>query len=181
MKVLVVNGIPEDAKYSNYEAAIVNAIQNNATDQIDYFVLRDMKIHYCTGCWDCWLKTPGRCAIQDDQEQIISRVPHADKMLFISPIIVGYESALLKKFKDRMIPIVHPYIKIYKGEQHHYKRYKKIPYLEILLIKDENTTNEDVDLIHHTYQRIALNFSSSLTDFYTVENSGGVENVLNPI
>lgn len=179
MKILIVNGIPVNEKHFEIETAIVNEINNNTTHQIDYFVLRDMNIHYCTGCWDCWVKTPGRCAIKDDQEQILSRFPHADMVLFISPVIAGYESALLKKSKDRLIPAAHPYIKIFKGEQHHRQRYKKSPKLSVLLIEDENTTKEDIDLIKYTYQRIALNFHSDLTGFHAIKDAGGVKNVLN--
>jgi hypothetical protein len=30
----------------------------------------DMKIAHCMGCNQCWLKTPGICAIKDDYEKI---------------------------------------------------------------------------------------------------------------
>jgi len=174
----MVNGIPDNPEYAEYETALVKAIKINPHDAIDYFVVRDMNIHFCTGCWDCWLKTPGLCALKDDQEQILSRAPHADLILFISPVILGYESALLKKVKDRLIPIVHPYIRVYKGEQHHLQRYTKSPNISVLLMKHDDTTSEDLKIIRHAYERVALNYGSSVTGFHVIENAGGVENVL---
>ena len=181
MKVLIINGIPDQSNCFVYESALEKEIQNNTEHQIDYFVLRNMNINYCTGCWDCWMKTPGRCAIKDDQEQILSRIPNADKVLYISPVILGYESSLLKTCKDRSIPAIHPYISIYKGELHHHNRYESMPEINVLLFKDQDTTSEDVDLIEDTYKRMALNFRASVNYFKAIDQIEGVKNVLNRI
>lgn len=176
MKILIVNGIP-NSDYQEYEDAITNEINRCKQHQVEYFILRELKIAYCTGCWDCWMKTPGLCAIHDDQEQIISRFPHVDRVLFISPILAGYESALLKKFKDRMIPLAHPYISVYKGEQHHQKRYDKLPDMHVLFIRGSDTDQEDVALLEHTYQRVVLNLRCELKGFHAINSAGGVQNV----
>jgi multimeric flavodoxin WrbA len=181
MKLLIVNGIPEGDQYIQYEKDFEHIIELNSEHEIVYFKLRDMNINYCTGCWDCWLKTPGLCAIKDDQEEIIKYIPHVDHMIFMSPIIIGYESALLKKFKDRAIPVIHPYIRIHKGEQHHVQRYASTPDLTFIGITDANTIQEDIDLMRHTYERVSLNFDSTLLNFHTSNDIGGVANVFSNI
>lgn len=179
MNQLILNGIPEDAIYQDMEVAIEIALKEQTKTVIDYFKLRDMTINYCTGCWSCWYKTPGQCAFKDDHEQILSRLPHTDKLLFITPVIMGYESALIKTCKDRNIPIAHPYIEIHHGEMHHRQRYSKTTEIQVLLITDSSTTQEDIDLVKMTYERMALNFHSRVTYFETIDSIGGVNDAIN--
>ena len=182
MKLLILNGIPNNAKYLEYEQEIEKSVLENSIHQIDYFRLRDMDIHYCQGCWDCWVKTPGKCAIKDDYEQVLSRLANADMVLYITPVILGYESSLLKTCKDRSIGIAHPYISIYKGEQHHIKRYDKTAEISVLLIKDDDTMQEDIDVIKATYFRNSLNSRKDDTSrFAVIDNTGGVKDVFDSI
>jgi len=178
MKVLIINGITNDPSYNAIESEIEADLTSLSTHDVDYFKLRDMNINFCTGCWDCWVKTPGLCAIKDDQSMILEKFVQADTVLFISPVIVGYESALLKKTKDRIIPIAHPYIEMYNGEQHHRQRYPKSPEFNVLLIEDDFTEKEDITIIEETYQRISLNFKSTLKKLYSINSKGGNGHVL---
>jgi len=180
MRILVLNGIPGDKKYESYEQAIEKSIIENKKHEIEYFRLRDMDIKHCTGCWACWVKTPGLCSIKDDYEQVFSRIPHADEVLYISPVILGYESSILKKCKDRSIGTAIPYITFFKGEQHHVQRYKKNPEIRVLLLTDEDTNQEDIDLISSTYFRNALNSrKKEVSRFTAIDSVGGVEDVFN--
>lgn len=182
MKLLILDGIPANHPYADYSDTIVEQLMVQHKLEVDYFRLRDMNMNYCTGCWSCWTKTPGLCSIKDDHEAILSRLPHADHVLYLSPVIFGYESALLKTCKDRGIPIAHPYIQIYNGEQHHVKRYPQDPYkIHVLMLTDEDTTDEDLSLIRHTYDRVALNFHSEVKTFHTYQGKGGFDYVLNHI
>ena len=133
------------------------------------------------GCWNCWMKTPGKCAIQDDFEQVVSRIPNVDKILYISPIISGYESAVLKRAKDRSIPTIHPYIRFYKGEMHHKLRYKEMPEIHVMMHESEDTTDEEMNNIQHTYDRMALNFGSEVKQFKIINEAEGVDNVFSNI
>ncbi len=182
MNLLILNGITNDEKYIEYEKEIEKSVLENSVHEIDYFRLRDMDINYCQGCWDCWVKTPGKCAIKDDYEQVLSRMANADMVLYIFPVILGYEPSVLKKCKDRSIGIAHPYITIHKGEQHHIKRYDKTADISVLLIKDNDTTKEDISVIKSTYFRNALNSRKDDTSRFTViESAGGVKDVFNSI
>ena len=117
-----------------------------------------MNLHYCTGCWSCWWKTPGRCAINDDAEKIIRSVINSDFVIFASPLIAGFTSSALKKITDRLIVLLHPYIELINGESHHRKRYNKYPDFGLILEKETDTDNEDLDIVNDIYERFALNF-----------------------
>lgn len=177
-KLLVINGIPDSPKYQSYENDLESILQAHTDTHIDYFVLRDMNINYCTGCWHCWLKTPGLCSLKDDYEKILKLIPHADDLLIITPVIIGYESALIKKFKDRIIPTALPYIRIVEGEQHHYQRYEKAPAFNIQLIEDEFTVPQDLKLIRDNYERVSLNFDTHVKSFNSSDNAGGIRHVI---
>lgn len=182
MRLLILNGIPENSEFLDYEQEIEKLVLENKIHNIDYFRLREMDIKYCNGCWSCWTRTPGRCAIKDEYEQIFSRMSNVDMILYVSPVILGYESSLIKKCKDRSIGNLHPYIVMYKGEQHHRKRYSELPEISVMLIKDKNTTKEDIDLIASTYQRNALNVrKESVAHFAAINEIGGVEDVFNSL
>jgi len=117
-----------------------------------------MNLHYCTGCWSCWWKTPGKCSIKDDAEPIFKSVINSDFFIFASPLIAGFTSSLLKKITDRFIVLLHPYIELKNGENHHRKRYTKYPDFGLILKNESVTDHEDIEIISDIYDRLAINF-----------------------
>ncbi|MGM9550677.1 MAG: flavodoxin family protein [Clostridia bacterium] len=77
----------------------------------------------CKGCFNCWVKTPGKCVINDRCSHIPSEIAMCDEMVLISPILYGGYSENIKAVIDRSIPYVLPYFRILKGEMHHKMRY----------------------------------------------------------
>lgn len=78
----------------------------------------------CMGCFGCWVKTPGRCVINDRCSDIPSHIAKCDEMILISPVLFGGYSESIKAVIDRSIPYVLPYFRIVGGEMHHKMRYK---------------------------------------------------------
>lgn len=173
---LIINGIT-DPSFDEFEEHLEQVAHTDSK----YFKLRDMTINYCQGCWDCWVKTPGKCALKDDYEQILSVMPSADLVTVITPIIAGYESSLVKTFSDRMIPVAHPYIEMYKGEQHHRQRYGKNPDYKLIILEDEFTTEEDIIAIKELYERMMLNFRAKLIEVVTIKKGADFTHVINDI
>jgi hypothetical protein len=61
MRIVVINGEPDaastfDAYVHSFTARL--AQRDNAVRE---FTLRDMELHGCTGCFGCWVRTPGEC------------------------------------------------------------------------------------------------------------------------
>lgn len=147
-------------EFSDNVSALASYLRNK--HNVHYYPLSQMDIRHCTGCWSCWVKTPGRCIFKDDMEAIYRSVMSSGILLFASPLMAGFTSSLLKKMQDRMIPLIHPYMDIRKGELHHKKRYPHYPSMALLLEKEKDTNPDDVKIINDIYNRLALNFHSEL-------------------
>ncbi len=76
--LVVVNTLPKDDP--SVQAAI-NALTAKA-ESGEVIHTEDMKILPCVGCNACWLKTPGVCAIRDDQETILRAFLRYDAAIF---------------------------------------------------------------------------------------------------
>ena len=161
-KIVILNGIADD-RFADYEAGLAEAIEARAGElSVRTFRLRDMDIRYCTGCWTCWVKTPGLCSHKDDMPEIYREVMAADLFLFLSPLSLGFINALTKKTCDRLIPLVHPYLELVDGEMHHKKRYEKYPEMGFMLVEPEKS-DEDYENIHEVFCRLAINLRTTLT------------------
>jgi len=97
MNVLVLNGNPFNDKgnIDQYIGSLVEELKS-AGHNTTVIVLRDLKISPCTGCFNCWLKTAGTCTIRDDARDVTRQYIAAEHVIFASPLIMGFPSALLK-------------------------------------------------------------------------------------
>ena len=177
-RITLLNGINEDS--TGFEGNLKKMIERQ-NDQFvfDLFNLRDMPIHYCCGCWSCWVKTPGECSQKDDMPIILKSILSSDLTLFISPIVMGFVSPLIKKINDKMIPLVHPYIELVHGECHHKKRYSHYPKLGLVLVDQNIEELAGLELITDSYQRLALNLKSAIA--FVNYSAGSVEGMENEI
>lgn len=132
----------------------------SAKHPTETLVLNKMKIDYCTGCWSCWWKTPGRCALKDDGEIVFRQIIKSDFVLFAAPLKAGFPSAVLKTITDRLVVLLHPYITLIDGECHHHRRYDSYPLFGLLLEKEPDTDAADIQIVNHIYDRFAINFHS---------------------
>ena len=158
MKVTILNGDMKqgESDFSVYLEKLAERFRENHF--VYLYPLNKMNLHYCTGCFSCWWKTPGRCAINDDAEKIFKSFINSDFVILASPLIAGFTSSTLKKITDRLIVLLHPYIKLINGESHHQKRYNKYPNFGLILKKETDTDNEDLDIVNEIYDRFAINF-----------------------
>ncbi|HOT45860.1 MAG TPA: NAD(P)H-dependent oxidoreductase [Spirochaetota bacterium] len=170
MNIVILNGNPDPKqkdpdRYINALGADLSAKGHS----FQSFQLRDMEIRQCSGCWSCWIKTPGLCAQRDDMPLIYKAVMAADLVIFSSPVIMGFMSALLKRANERFIPLIHPYIALVEGECHHRGRYDRYPGIGILLHRGPDTDDEDIAIITDTYRRVAINFRTALRCAFTTD------------
>jgi len=161
MKVLILNGGGSGSDINSSIQVLKNELSGVGVETKE-LVLRDMKYSPCRGCFSCWVKTPGLCVFKDDGDILCREVIHSDYMIFASPVIMGYPSAMLKNALDRIIPLVHPYLEDVDGEVHHMKRYEKYPVMGLLLEKSGDTDDEDISIISDIFKRAAINIKSRL-------------------
>ncbi len=172
MNIIILNGNPDPGKkdLDRYIKTLGKELEARG-HSFQSFPLREMDIRYCLGCWTCWLNTPGRCVHRDDMETVYKAVMAADLVLFASPVIMGFMSALLKRANERLIPLIHPYVVLAEGECHHLGRYDRYPGIGLLLHKGPDTDDEDIAIIADIYRREAINFKTTFRCRFLTDQS----------
>lgn len=159
MKAVFFKGSPAAGQdpLSNRAAAAVMAQAKARGWQVKSFALAAMNIKPCSGCFSCWVKTPGRCIIEnDDQEAILSATAVSDLVIWLTPITFGGYAPELKKALDRIIPILLPFFSKVRGETHHPMRYPRQRRLLVIgTQKQEDADSEGV--FRRLVKRNALN------------------------
>ncbi|MHB8880821.1 MAG: flavodoxin family protein [Thermodesulfovibrionales bacterium] len=128
---------------------------------VEGVTLRDTKIAQCIGCFGCWVKTPGKCFMNDTGNDIARSIVQSDLLLLLTPITFGGYSSELKKALDRVICIVLPFFARIRGEVHHKPRYQRYPAL--VAIGGLPAVDEECEGIFRSLvSRNAVNFFSPL-------------------
>lgn len=127
------------------------------------FDLDAMTIKPCQGCFACWIKHPGICAIRDDQEDVLKAMAASDIQVWTTAVTFGGYSSILKKALDRAIPNFLPFFIKIKGEVHHPQRYeRKRTFLVMGTLPLPEPESERI--FHHLVRRNALNLGSTATE-----------------
>lgn len=127
-KTIILNGARfEDKHLDSINTLLTDEIHKHHGGRVRTFMLRDIKIKPCTGCFNCWIKTPGRCIHADAGPDILREILNSDTVILFTPVVFGGYSSELKKIADRFLPIVLPFFRKIHGETHHPPRYSKFP------------------------------------------------------
>lgn len=182
MKITILNGNPAEGNpdFDSYLNILQEQLSADGHSCVN-LTLRELEAGYCTGCWSCWVKTPGECIFKDDSHEVCRAMINSDFVLFASPVIMGYLSAVLKKFMDKMLPLLHPYETVVQGEAHHRHRYDPADYPlgGLMLEKTPGTDDEDIEIIQSIQARTMLNLKSR--NALTMFTDQPVEEVANAI
>jgi multimeric flavodoxin WrbA len=170
MKITIMNGNgnPQNQDFDEYVARLTAQLTAEG-HTVTAFTLREMDIKFCTGCFGCWMKTPGQCAVKDASHDVCRAVINGDFLLWAAPLRMGFPDATLKKMMDKSIPLIHPYFVVDHGEAHHRPRYDHYPRIGLLLEKEADTDAEDLRLVSDIFSRTALNMKSCLEFALTTE------------
>ncbi len=79
MRILILDGNPDaqDAEFGAYLHDLEIELKGKG-HEVQTQTLRDMDIRYCTGCWGCWVKTPGKCVFPDESYHVCREFINAD-------------------------------------------------------------------------------------------------------
>ncbi len=157
MRALVLNGaLSGDEGLVPIEEAL-GATLGRWGWEVERVRLREVLVAYCKGCFDCWVKTPGVCATNDDAGAITRTMARSDLVALISPITFGGYSSELKKLLDRSIGIVSPFFTRVDGEVHHKPRYTHYPALLAIGVTGDRDP-EEAQIFARLVGRNAINF-----------------------
>lgn len=161
MKITILNGNPQESTFDTYLKKI-QALLEEEGSQVNHILLRELQLKYCTGCWGCWVKSPGKCQSDRASQEMDKALINSDFILWAAPMKMGYPSELLKMAMDKHLPLIHPYMEVVQNEAHHLKRYASYPRLGLVVEKETSTDEQDLKITTQMFQRTALNFKSRL-------------------
>ena len=164
MKIVLINGSPKGRNSNTHimAEAFLQGAQEAGAETLNVF-LAAKEIRHCRGCFSCWLKTPGHCAIDDDMKHILAEADGADVLVLASPLYFDMISGMLKVFMDRMIVKGDPHFsKTANGESRHWKKPdEKTPRL-LMMSNCGFPERSHFQAISHWIQRAALNMQTEL-------------------
>lgn len=122
-------------------------------DEIDIINTADLKIMHCMGCNQCWLKTPGVCAIKDDYEIVLKKLAATDNLWIAADTKFGFIDYRGKQVLDRIVPMLNMYIEFRDGWERHQLRYHTLNFGVIY------KGNGDQKLLEEWSTRVARNMA----------------------
>lgn len=137
MRILVINGSPKGDKSNSYQltkaflsgmALELGKAPDAKQAEMETVYVNRLSIHPCLGCFSCWNKTPGKCCIQDDMQEIIEKLIWADIIVWSFPLYYFTVPGGLKNLIDRQLPMLLPFMAERKdgvGNGSHPGRYDK--------------------------------------------------------
>jgi len=164
MKIIALNGSPRGAA-GNTHIMVENFLAgaSKAGAETENIILADKKIGHCAGCMACWFKTPGKCVIQDDMEELLEKFS-ADIFILATPLYVDNVTGIMKNFLDRTIPRLEPFIeKDENGECKHPVRTDHTPGF-VIISNCGFTGMEHFQVLKLLFRRVARNAGTSILD-----------------
>jgi multimeric flavodoxin WrbA len=140
MKALILDGFEKENDSIVRISKDLKGVLEKRGWEVESISLREHDITPCQGCFDCWVKIPGACKIEDDGSEILKKLVQSELIIHYTPITFGGYSSQLKKLMDRFIPVLLPYFQKIDGEIHHKFRYESRP--SIIVIGVLNEPNE---------------------------------------
>ncbi len=109
MKVLVINGSPKSERSNTI--CLTRAFLSGAKwEDAEIINVAKADIKSCLGCFSCWNKTPGTCIIQDDMNEILTKIIAADVIIWSFPLYYYNVPGGLKNLIDRQLPLNLPFM-----------------------------------------------------------------------
>ncbi len=133
MKVTVFNGSPRGAK-GNTQVMVEAFAEGvkSAGAEVETVFLADKNYKGCTGCFTCWLKTPGKCIFDDDMAELLEKLKSSDLIIFATPLYVDNITGLMKNFMDRFMPLADPHIETDQGGEARHVTKRKPPKIGVI-------------------------------------------------
>lgn len=85
------------------------------------------RVRHCLGCFGCWVRTPGRCVINDRGADFAPLMARHDRLTIVSRLVFGGLSGPVKAIVDRSIGFILPFFDDRGGRMFHRRRYPASP------------------------------------------------------
>jgi len=104
MNILVINGSPKGEKSNTIKLtnAFIDGLNSAEHHAIEKITVTEKNIQPCRGCFCCWEKTPGKCAIADDMAGVFQLFLNAGLVIWSFPLYCYGMPSKTKAFTDRL-------------------------------------------------------------------------------
>lgn len=109
MKILAVIGSPRKNgnTYRAVERIKENILGYDGSIELECLFIRDYDLKTCTGCFACISKGEERCPLNDERDEIMTKMMEADGIIFAAPCYAMGVPAVMKNFIDRFAYTLH--------------------------------------------------------------------------
>ena len=152
----------------------IKALFADKNEEIEIINTADLKIMHCMGCNNCWLKTPGVCAIKDDYEIILKKLVAAENLWVVADTKFGFIDYRGKRVLDRVVPMLNMYIEFRDGWERHQLRYHPLNFGVIY------KGNGNRELLEEWSMRVARNMAGRSLGVISLDKDEACENAAVP-
>jgi hypothetical protein len=142
MKALVLSALGVDAVNGDATLRVLEAALAERGYHSETVDCTRVRIIPCTGCSSCGLKTPGRCVVDDDMQELLRKMVASDVLVLATPVRFGTYCAELKKVIDRFQPLMVPIYVVRDGEMHFRGRYDLPVLVGVGLVREAGDDGE---------------------------------------
>jgi multimeric flavodoxin WrbA len=156
MHILIIDGSPVNERTGPKVAASLQSSLAARGMNAETITLHEKKIGNCMGDFLCWIKTPGKCIMHDDNSSIAEKFITCDLVIMLTPVSFGGYASTFKHMIDHLIQNTSPFFITVEGELHHKPRYPSYPdTLTIGWLDKPDATAESI--FRHLAWRNAIN------------------------
>ncbi len=151
-RILAIQGSPKGS-HGNTDVMLQEFLRGAQSKgaQTESIYLKNLNIKHCTGCYGCWVKTPGKCVLKDDMANLVEQIGLCDLLVLATPVYVYSMTSLMKAFIDRMLPLVEPHF-VKEGDRYkHPSRYKR-KYNTVLISNCGFPDIKQFDALRHNFR-----------------------------
>lgn len=132
----------------------------------------------CLGCFNCWIKTPGKCIIQDSYTEMPKYIIEGSTFVIITEIKYGCYSSYVKNVIDRSIGILLPFFQTVNGELHHLPRYDNKSLKLVVMGYGKNVTLDEEETFKNLIKGNAINMCMPNYETHVIKDISQAEKIL---
>ena len=177
MNVLVVSDGSDTSKLGTKVKQELKEILQRIGHRVSSYDVQKEDMHYCVGCFGCWIKTPGECVFKDISNEINKDYIGSDIAIFVSPVKYGCYTPAIRRTLDRVLPNILPFFKKINGELHHAPRYKNYPKF-VTLGYGEDIATDEANTFRALSDANAINFQTDKAQTFIIRKESELEYIL---
>lgn len=148
------------------------------TGKNGWYVISDNgSIRPCTGCFGCWVRTPGACILRDSYSEMGRLLSQSEEVVLVSRCCWGAPGPFVKNVLDRSLPYLHPFFTIRNNEMHHRLRYDHHFALSALFY-GKGLSEEEMETASDWVHAVAVNFGCTVRRVEFRETPEELEGIL---